>query len=178
MIRGGFNPPYPIKPQYAVELLNMAKGVTKIKKEHFDFSICNSMNYMFANNSDLVEIEELPIRCSSMYVVASSTKLETIGKIIIENGTYFNEAGSPFAGCSSLKNIAFEGGKIEMSLNLQWSKKLTKTSIINVVNALGTVTGKTLTLSTTAVTNAFGSTDSDEWKNLIATKSNWTIILV
>ena len=67
-----------------------------------------------------------------------------------------------------------------MSLNLQWSKKLTKTSIINVVNALGTVTGKTLTLSTTAVANAFGSTTAQEWTNLITPKQNtgWTITLV
>lgn len=64
--------------------------------------------------------------------------------------------------------------------------KLSKPSITSIINCLSTTTsGLTVTLSKTAVNNAFetsegvadGST-SQEWLNLVATKTNWTISLV
>ena len=79
------------------------------------------------------------------------------------------------------------GSKITKNgFDVQWSTELSKESIISIINALSdTTTALTVTLSKTAVNNAFetakgnadGST-SEEWAALIATKQNWTISLV
>lgn len=63
--------------------------------------------------------------------------------------------------------------------------KLNKASITSVINALSTTTtGLTVTLSKTAVNNAFATAEgaadgstSVEWLALVATRSNWTIAL-
>ena len=108
-------------------------------------------------------------------VFDSCTKLVKIQKIITnENVTYTQW----FGWCMALETIAFDG-IIGKSIDFQYSTKLTKASILNILNALSpTITGQTLTLSKTAVTNAFGSTTATEWTNLVATKTNWTISLV
>lgn len=108
-------------------------------------------------------------------VFDSCTKLVKIQKIITnENVTYTQW----FGWCIALETIAFDG-IIGKSIDFQYSTKLTKASILNILNALSpTITGQTLTLSKTAVTNAFGSTTATEWTNLVATKTNWTISLV
>ena len=84
-----------------------------------------------------------------------------------------------FTQCYNLKEIRFEGVTIGKSISFQHSTSLSEDSITNIINnLLGTVSGQTLTLSSAAVTSAFGSTTSAEWTALIATKSNWTISLV
>ena len=109
--------------------------------------------------------------------------LHTIDKLIFSEKTVTHS--QMFSNCTALKNITCEGVLAD-NLNLQWSTLLTKLSIESVFPCLSnTASGKTVTLSKTAVNNAFetgtgladGST-SDEWNNLIATKSNWTIALV
>jgi hypothetical protein len=89
-----------------------------------------------------------------------------------------------FLGCTSLKNITFEGD-IGQDIYLHYCP-LSKASIESLINALWSgATGKTATLKKVAVDTEFetaegladGST-SNEWTTLIATKSNWTISLV
>lgn len=114
-----------------------------------------------------------------------------------------------FRSCEALKNITIEG-EIGNSFDLHWSTKLSKESIRGrlateeeiamgknlftstidgntyyggIINVLSDTQGATLTLSRTAVDNAFGSIDSTEWVELITPKSNqynglWTISLV
>lgn len=85
-----------------------------------------------------------------------------------------------------LTDLVILGGVIGKSINLTWSTRLTRESMISVINALSdTSEGTTVTLSKTAVDNAFetasGTSDgstSEEWLNLIAAKSNWTFSLV
>lgn len=56
--------------------------------------------------------------------------------------------------------------------------KLSKASIAGIIDALSTTkSGCSLTLNTTAVANAFGSTAADEWTALKGTRPNWTITL-
>ena len=109
-------------------------------------------------------------------------KLISVEKMIVDAKAQFNSA---FEGCYDLESITFEG-TIAYNISFAGSSKLNKASILSIFNALSTTaTGKTLTLSTTAVNNAFetstgaadGST-STEWTNLVATKTNWTISLV
>ena len=86
-----------------------------------------------------------------------------------------------FTNCKTLENITFYGviGGAD-NINFRWSTKLSKTSITSIINALSSTTsGLTVTLSKTAVDNAFtGGSTGEEWLNLIATKNNWTISLV
>lgn len=78
----------------------------------------------------------------------------------------------------------FAKGKINVSISFEWLA-LDKTNTTSVINALSaTTTGQTLTLNLSAVNAAFetssgakdGST-STEFAALIATKTNWTIVL-
>lgn len=100
---------------------------------------------------------------------------------------------STFSNCPALKNITIRG-KISGSTDFKSSTKLSCASITNIIEHLSdTSTGKTLTLSKTAVDIEFEfvteidgetyiSKGSDEdnpyWWNLVATKPNWTITLV
>lgn len=116
-------------------------------------------------------------------VFNGSNLLETIDKLTVKSTQTFGS--NCFNGCTALKNITF-GGTIGKNLNIKWSTLLTKNSIMSIINALSTTTtGTTLTLSGTAVDNAFESSEgaadgssSTEWTTLVAAHSNWTISLV
>lgn len=109
-----------------------------------------------------------------------STKIKTIEKLIFSEITNINS--NMFQSSLDIENIVFDG-VIAMPINLQWQTKLTKDTIISLINTLSSATSDlTATLNQTAVQNAFetsaGAADgntSQEWKDLIATKSNWTI---
>lgn len=95
---------------------------------------------------------------------------------------------STFNGCTALENITIRG-KIVNNTSFQWSTKLTRASIESIINHLSDATnGATLTLSKTAVLNAFElseveegwfvGTYIEEWLALTSSKTNWTITLV
>ena len=121
---------------------------------------------------------KVPIRCKNtriVYTFQSCLNLKTIPLLVLEGITQIN---SGFANCPALENITIEG-EIPLSISFKDSPKLTKTSIVNIVSVLSaTASGQTLTLSKTAVENAFGSTTAAEWTALAGTKTNWTISLV
>ena len=110
-------------------------------------------------------------------IFVGSTKLKTIPNLIVDeknalspNGTY-----PMFHQCSALENITFEG-TIGKNIDFKDCKLLSRESIENIGSCLsGTATGQVVTLSSTAVNNAF---TTDEWNVLIADKTNWTISLV
>lgn len=135
-----------------------------------------SCNNMFGNNTKLTDTK-VPIDFSEnqgqiFYVFTGCAKLVTIRKLILKNNQSFSRY---FENCSSLKNITFEG-TIGKDIDFQWSTLLSRESIENIVSCLSAEsTDKTLTLSETAVNNAF---TTDEWNTLIADKTNWTFSLV
>ena len=99
--------------------------------------------------------------------------LKTIRHIKIHENETFT---SWFTNCNALENITFDGTIAQNGLNLQWSTKLSRASIENIIGCLSpNTTGLTVTLSKTAKEAAF---TADEWDALIATKTNWTISLV
>ncbi len=94
---------------------------------------------------------------------------------------------STFDYCSELTHLFFkEGSVIAANMSVPSATKLVKESIESIIYALwDSASGKTLTLSLTAVKKAFetspGANDgniSEEWLSLVASKSNWTISLV
>ena len=100
--------------------------------------------------------------------------LHTIEKIILpseENQAFY----STFGECTALENITFEG-VIGNGFNMQWSTLLSRASIENIIGALSTTaSGRKITLSQTAVNNAFTTA---EWTALVNTRPNWTVALV
>jgi hypothetical protein len=119
---------------------------------------------MFQNSSITDTI--VPIVCEGAVVMNSSfylSKVKTIRSIQLASGTTFQNT---FYGCTDLENISFSGN-IESDINLQWSTKLSKDSIENVLsNAWGayadSVGAPQVTLSEKAVIRAFGSLEAFE----------------
>lgn len=108
------------------------------------------------------------------------TSLEDAGTLNFEGVT---AASRPFQNCTALKEIRILGN-IGLSVSFGESIVLSKESIISIVEALGNnVTGKTLTLSQTAV-NAIDWNDTvidgvtyNTWEEVIGARNNWTITL-
>ena len=102
-------------------------------------------------------------------------KLITIDKLMLSENT-ISPGNFSFEECLELTNITIEGVINKNGHNFQWSKKLSKASIESIMAALSTTTsGLTVTLSKTAVNNAF--TD-EEWSALVSQHTNWTISLI
>lgn len=179
-------PKYDITPKAAYMMFynldsNANIDLVKIEEEcgiKFNFSQCTEFQYIFYS-SGVVRIGEIDTRSASAFsqFAANNQTLHTIEKFIFkEDGsqTFYNVG---WFTPPRLQNITIEG-KIGNSLNAT-SSVLTKQSIISFINALSdTSTEKTFALSRTAVTNAFGSIDNEEWAALVASKPNWTISLV
>ena len=142
------------------------------------------------NTFDSAYIKNLTVDFSNLTSMNSTFALNNGGNVdgiiikVSEKCTSFSNA---FYNNYNLKNICFtEDSIIAGSINFKWSSGLYKASIINIINTLSfTTSAYTVTFSKTAVNNAFETTagaadgtTSQEWANLIATKSNWTISLV
>ena len=108
--------------------------------------------------------------CSSAF--SYCTLLRTIPKLIVSEKNTFS---GTFQGCTALVNVTVEGN-FGSPVDFQWSTNLSKASITSIINALSTTTsGLSVTFSEMAVNNAF---TADEWAELAATKTNWTINLL
>ena len=175
--------------------------------------IAKNVSNMFCR-SEITNIKQRLIECgiswidnaTSLYYAFSHAKtshipdLSNTAKTNIQNAFRENEnlvcidgiriaenctVTSAFNNCHNLEHVIFYG-TIGNSLSLNVSPKLDKASITSAINILSTtISGKTLTLSKSAVNNAFETaegladgTTSTEWATLIADKSNWTISLV
>lgn len=152
---------------------------------NLDFSKCTNMSsltsYSYISRMGVVDMRACAAHSTTF---GYSNELKTIDKIIVdENNTFANAVFR----VPKLEDITVEG-TVASDISFQYCTRLTKESITSIINALGDetiVAGKTLTLSQTAVNTAFetseGAADgetSEEWNNLISTKTNWTITLL
>lgn len=159
-----------------VNAFNYSLWDDKTYNPKYTFKI-KSCNQMFYDNTKLTDTK-VPIDFRGnngqiFYVFEGCSNLVTIRTIILD--TKYQTFSRWFDNCNSLQNITFEG-EIFKNINFQYSPLLSRASIENIVSCLSaTSTGTTLTLSQTAVDNAF---TTDEWNALIADKTNWTISLV
>ena len=184
-----FKPKYSIKPTTAKHMFyaSSVEKLNEIMEERglfLDFNDCTDFENAFASSS-IKKLKVIDIRkAKSTYTAFAYTGiLITIEKLIVSENTKFSYS---FLNCINLTNLTIEGTIGQNGFDVSSSKKLSKDSIISIINALSdTTTALTVTLSKTAVNNAFetakgnadGST-SEEWAALIATKQNWTISLV
>lgn len=187
-----FKPKYDIKPINAYSMFTNTRisdiwGCLERAGVVLDTSEATDMTYICSEQNYCSRIGVLDFRkaTSSTGAFYYANAVETIDKIIVnENNVYTNW----FGGCKIIKNITFEG-VIGNNLNISGCTALTIASIENIINHLSdTSTGKTLTLSLTAVDNAYGwylpdgsfvgGSYSGPWGSLEASKPNWTIDLV
>jgi hypothetical protein len=174
------HPPKQIKPTAeSIHVFAANPTLKKIEKKYFDFSgmPINSAQDLYQGCPSLETIEDvgLPAMRNYNYIFNNCTALKTIECLRFSNET--TTAVSSFYYCNALESITIEG-EICISLNFQWSTKLSKESIISIVTHLSDTQGATLTLSKTAVDNAFMTEDgtlgstSDEWLDLIKSKAS------
>lgn len=102
---------------------------------------------------------------------SNSGRIHTIEKLILNTNIKYTNT---FNKTSALANITIEG-KIGNAIDFSSCKLLTRASIESIINALSGDISNTVTLSQTAVNNAF---TNEEWAALIANKPSWTISLV
>lgn len=171
-------------------ITNIAESLEKLGCK-MDTTLCGYMSSMF-QGSQTKRIPELNCQHAAdydavygFYGVFINSRVETIDRIIVPENLNYKDT---FKGCENLKNIEFDG-VIGQDINFQWSTKLKAASIESIINHLSdAATGKTLTLSLTAVDNAYGwylpggsfagGSNSGVWSDLEASKPNWTINLV
>jgi hypothetical protein len=177
-----FKPKYDIKPIATAQGAFSENKITDFRSEaigvEIDTSEAATCAQLFIRSiAKYIGTISFESATNSDYAFYQCRELESIEKIILkEDGT--SSLTSAFNYCNNLKEVKFEGVLGLNNLNLQWSTKLSKASITNIINALSTTTsGLTVTLTNTAVKSAFGSIDSAEWLALVATKPNWTISL-
>lgn len=206
--KDNFKPKYDIVPTGAGNMFLYAKGeastitedemmsMKEVEEERgivFDFSQATSLGMAF-RTSPFKELNVIDLKSITdlSYTFSDTTSkggqlidrigLQRIERLICYDTNTFK--GNSFSGDYILSYIGFEG-VIASDINLN-DLPLISESIQKLIGCLSdTATGKTVTLNKTAVNNAFetssgladGST-SEEWLNLVATKTNWTISLV
>lgn len=166
-------------------------GITdlpKILKEcgvKLDFSKASRADNMFYWANKMTAVPEIDVsnieNCYGMF--STATSLVTIEKFKVSAKSNLNVA---FYDCQSLENIVVEGELAYFRTDFSQSTKLSKASIISIIEALSDkVSGDyTLTLSLEAVDEAFRApsgkegSDTSEWIDLSNSKGNWNISLV
>lgn len=177
------------RPKYKLVPTNINNAFRNMNVPDFynacdlDTSKCTDVKFAFAGaghkHIGIIDLSSCT-GANTNGLFSGATNLRTVDKLI------WNEhitTGDPFYNCSSLRNVVMEG-TIACNFQAFYSRSLSRASIESIINTLSPTTGYTLTLSQVAVNSAFetaeglkdGST-SQEWEDLIATKSNWTISL-
>jgi hypothetical protein len=177
-------PPFKLIPTTggAQQIFYGCSSLKKVEAAYFDLSqipkgtsSSNSYSYTFYSCYALEEIEDIGIYPSYSYgsTFENCRKLKRIAKMTVEETSTYS---GTFIRCEALEELTIAGTIGRNGFDVHWSTKLNKASITSIINALSTTTsGLTVTLSKTAVNNAF---TTDEWNALIDTKKNWTISLV
>lgn len=185
-----FKPKYPFPkiPYYTNTFNNTGiqdfKGILERQGLYLDLEgmdgVEQGCKYLFASSlvthvgrikypQNVTTIEAIFSYCYGLITV-DELHLSPDGSTVLKNA---------FVDCPLLENLTITGVIGQNDFNVRWSKNLSRESLVSIINALSTTeSGKTITLSKTAVNNAFvGGSTGDEWLNLIATKSNWAISL-
>ena len=184
-----FKPKYAIKPKQARYLFMFSRMTGSLPDRLKELGITMDLSYESSametfSNTGWTNVGEIymPNATSGYGTFAYSVNLKVIEKLTFSDSFTWN---STFASTKLQKLIM--GSKITKNgFDVQWSTALSKESIESIINALSdTTSGLSVTLSKTAVDNAFETTlgaadgsQSAEWTTLEGTKTNWTISLV
>lgn len=184
-------PQYDIKPTDAYMMFyqntNIKDLVSLLKSRgvSLDTSECTNLQYTFSSPS-ITKIGVVDARkvYAFYYPFNGAKQLVEVEKFILKSNGAQTFSGC-FDNCESLEKFIVEGVIGKAGFNVKWSKKLNKESLTSIFNTLSTTTsGLTVTLSKTAVNNAFGIDVDDEstypegseYYTLRHSKDNWTVI--
>lgn len=172
------------KPKYnivsnASQMLFQGSEITDLtailEKQGVTLDLSQSSNFSSTfNQSQIERIPTVDMRKATTQTSYAfyNRVLKKVEKLIVAETTQYSNT---FYLADKLEDITFDG-VIGNDISFQWSTKLTQDSITSIITHLSdTTSGKILTLSKTAVNNAFST---EEWNTLVSTKSNWTITLV
>ena len=183
-----FKPKYDIRPTTATNLFYYAKNIKNLKQILIDAGVvldtsrCTVMNNFIQSADFITHLPEIStVSCASLsQFLHWNVVLTNVDKIILKSDgsqTFSN----CFGGLNNLVEIRFEG-KFGVTVSIKESTKLSKESIISIVNALyENSVNKKITFSKTAVNKAFGIDVDDlstypegsEYYNLRHSKDNW-----
>jgi hypothetical protein len=183
-----FKPTFDIAPTDSANNMFCASNISNIKQSledcevKLDLSKATNCSNAFTTCATIA-LPEIDMRNATQHsnVFAYSSTLQSIDMVYFKEGLVVTDC---FRNCTKLTHVIFGGTFSSTGLNLQWSTKLDKESITSIFNALSTTTsGLSVTLSKTAVNNAFGIDVSDEttfpegseYYKLRHSKDNWTV---
>lgn len=197
LTKDSFKPVYDFKPVNASSMFYMcttplSEAFSMIEVENecgivFDFSNCTNFQLAFNascfNELSTIDLSKATSTYQAFYNGSSALDIKRINRLICSADTVYS--WGMFGYCVELEYVGFEGVIAKSGLDIHWSVLLNKESLEKLVNCLSSETsGLTVTVSLQAVNKAFetseGANDgsnSQEWKDLIATRSNWTISL-
>ena len=196
-----FFPKYDIKPVGIASALFRYCGITDLEGRLNECGVIldtsgATLNCAFGESTitraPTIDVTNCKAASDTNGLFSGCVSLKSIKKIIIDETIPFN--ATAFGNCPALEDITFEG-TIGCDIDFRSCKQLTKESIMSIVNHLAPresdISGKTLTLSKTAVDREFEGvgaadfvtvvpgSDSLEWYNIITfEKPNWEFNLV
>lgn len=102
--------------------------------------IAEAASYGYAN-SNIVEIDKVDVSgVKNLYALFSTSRLlQRINKLKVTDGV--TNCLNMFRNCEALTDVTFEGSWNLTGLNLQWSKNLTRESILSLIHILSDVSG-------------------------------------
>lgn len=190
-----FYPKYDIVPKHCSYMFQNC-GYFNLKKRLLECNIkidlskvtdvSNMFWYGFMNESSIIDCV-IPDIFHKGITNATNLFYVAIGVKTIENFTVAEncKVNMAFFRTDSLVNLTIGNTIAANGWDFYWSPKLSHDSIINVIEHLSpTTTGLSIRFLKNNIDTAFetsadladGST-SDEWTNLVASRSNWTIVL-
>lgn len=176
-----FQPKYNIRPTSAGYMFAGTK-IANLKKcledneVVLDTSKATSVDRIFSDAPNLTYVPTIStINAPHLQnFVYNCKKLIGVDMVILKDDGSQTFNDNSFKSCEALVEIRF-GGIIGSNVNFQWSKSLSMLSLASIVGALSkTVTGKTITLPSTARATYDNATISGAWDNLVKQYTNWT----
>lgn len=142
------------------QTFSQCPNLKKVEAQYFDFSqkpvgtvYGEGYYYTFNQCKSLEEVEDIGMQAdfNCTYLFSGCSKLHTVAILRVNENTTFSNT---FGGCSALQNITFDG-VIGENIVFKSCTKLSADSIRSIITHLSdTSSGKTLTLSKTAVENS------------------------
>lgn len=183
-----FKPTFDLAPTGSANSMFYASNIPNIKQTledcgvKLDLTKATTATNAF-NVTSTTALPEIDLRNCTQHqsVFAYSGYLQSIDKVYFADGVAVTNC---FNDCGNLTHVIFGGTFASTGLNLQWSTRLDKESIVSIFTALSANTsGLSITLSKQAVNNAFNINVDDtstypsgsEYHTLLQSKTNWTI---
>lgn len=139
------------------------------------YSCYNLVSVSLSNTRKVTDLRDMFYNCTRLVEVECEM-----------DWTSVMNCGNCFYGCESLEKLIISGVISVNGFDVSWSSKLTKDSLISIINALSSTTeGLTVTLSLSAINKAFetspgllNGSESYEWSELHTSKDNWNVVLI